>query len=106
MAGILKYYDALVHFLCPSPNSIRRMQGQQFVGCYQVWGVENKEAPIRLINPLRENEGCKHFEIKSFDHTSNFYFAMACIIVYGLQGLKDSLGLPPPYNEDADLLSE
>lgn len=25
MAGILKYYDALLHFLTPSPNSLRRL---------------------------------------------------------------------------------
>ena len=49
-----------------------------------MWGIENKEAPVRLINPLKAHEGCKHFEIKSFDHTANFYFAMACVIVYGL----------------------
>lgn len=52
MAGILKYYDALVHFLSPSPNSIRRLEAQNFVGCYKVWGIENKEAPLRLITPL------------------------------------------------------
>jgi glutamine synthetase len=25
MAGILKNYDALFHFMCPSPNSLRRI---------------------------------------------------------------------------------
>lgn len=84
MAGIHKYFDALVHFLTPSPNSIRRLQTQSYVGCFKVWGVENKEAPIRLISPLKLGQPSQQFEIKTFDHTANFYFAMACTIVYGM----------------------
>ncbi|CDW89798.1 glutamate--ammonia ligase [Stylonychia lemnae] len=105
MAGILKYYDALLHFLTPSPNSLKRLQTQNYVGCYKVWGVENKEAPIRLISPLKPNQGCQQFEIKSFDNTANFYFAIASTIVCGLQGLKDELKLPQPENDDVHLLS-
>jgi glutamine synthetase len=53
MAGILENYEALVHFMCPTPNSLRRFEGSSFVGTYKMWGIENKEAPIRLITPLR-----------------------------------------------------
>ena len=31
---------------------------------------------------------------------------MACTIVFGMQGIKDKLRLPEPYNEDAHYLTE
>lgn len=57
MAGILKHFDALFHFMCPSPNSLKRMQkGESFVGTYKIWGIENKEAPMRTVVPLNPTE--------------------------------------------------
>lgn len=80
---------------------------QGYVGAYKVWGIENKEAPLRVIIPLRlAEEGVQHFELKSFDHTANHYFAIAAMLALGMLGLKESLRLPEPFNEDADLLSE
>jgi len=31
---------------------------------------------------------------------------MACTIVYGMQGIKEKLRLPEPYNDDAHYLTE
>lgn len=107
MAGILRHFDALFHFLCPSPNSLKRINVSSYVGAYKVWGIENKEAPLRVVIPLKPSEeGVQHFEVKSFDHTANHYFAMAALVSLGTLGLKESLRLPTPFNEDADLLTE
>lgn len=107
MAGILRYYDSLFHFMCPSPNSLRRIAVSSYVGAYRVWGIENKEAPLRVIIPLKPSEdGVTNFEIKSFDHTANHYFAVACVLILGLKGLKEKMALPKPFNEDAELLTE
>jgi glutamine synthetase len=107
MAGILKHYDALFHFLCPSPNSLKRIDVSSFVGAYKIWGIENKEAPLRVVIPLKPSEeGVQHFEIKSFDHTANHYFALAALIALGNYGLKESMILPKPFNDDAHLLTE
>lgn len=60
-----------------------------------------------MVVPLKASEeGIQHFEIKSFDHTANHYFALAALISLGTLGIKESLRLPLPYNLDADLLSE
>jgi glutamine synthetase len=56
VAGILKHFDAVFHFLCPSPNSLKRLQAQSYVGTYKVWGIENKEAPVRVVIPLKPSE--------------------------------------------------
>lgn len=48
--------------------------------------------------PLKKGQGAQHFEIKSFDHTANFYFALACTIVLGIKGIKNKMKLPEPFN--------
>ena len=84
MAGILKNFDALVQFLAPSHNSSRRISPSTFAGFYKVWGRDNREAPMRLITPLRKNELHSHFEIKTLDHTANTYYALAAVVACGL----------------------
>ena len=59
MGGILRHFDALLHFMCPSPNSIRRVTTDYYVEAYKVWGTYNKEAPIRTV--LSSEEGVQHF---------------------------------------------
>jgi glutamine synthetase len=76
------------------------------VGAYKVWGMENKEAPMRLLHPLKPTEGATNFEIKSFDHTANHYFAVAAVIAMGMRGLTHKTSLPEQYTKDADLLPE
>ena len=49
MAGILEHYNALCHFMSPSPCSLHRISPESWTGGYKIWGVENKEAPIRLL---------------------------------------------------------
>ena len=71
IAGVLSHYNALFHFLCPSPNSLRRIEPSSYVGAYNFWSIENKEAPIRLMNPSTPKSKVTNFEIKSLDHTAN-----------------------------------
>ena len=55
----------------------------------RVWGVNNKEAPIRLCT-LADGSS-RDFEFKMLDATANPHMALAAIIVAGLQV---SLALP------------
>jgi glutamine synthetase len=89
IAGILTYYNALFHFLCPSSNSIRRMKSSAQVGIYKFWSIENKEAPIRLLRSDNPKAPVSEFEIKSMDHTANHYFALAAIVAFGIVGIKN-----------------
>ena len=106
MAGILANYSSLFHFLCPTPNSVRRIKPSAFSGAYKVWSVENKEAPIRLLSPNKPGGMASHFEIKSLDHTANHYFAMASIIALGITGILEKKTLPNPGIGDPALLTE
>ena len=71
IGGILKYLPALSHFLAPSPNSLKRIVPDMAVGNANVWGIENKFAPIRVIAPIMPGDIYSHFELKILDHTAN-----------------------------------
>lgn len=106
IAGIQKNYEALFHFLCPHPNSLRRIKPELFCGAYNFWSIENKEAPIRVLEPNTPGGVCTHFEIKSLDHLTNHYFAMAAIIGMGIYGINNILSLPEMFPTDPSKLSD
>ncbi len=62
-------------------------------GVCRVWGVNNKEAPIRLCT-LADGSS-RDFEFKALDATANPHMALAAIMVAGLQvNLQSPLALP------------
>lgn len=106
MAGIHDYYDALVHFLCPSPISMRKIQSKSQKIVYKYWGMENKTAPINIKSSQKPGDVASQFEVRLLDHTSNMYFAIAAIIALGIRGLKDKMLLPETCDRDAALLTD
>jgi glutamine synthetase len=73
---------------------------------YKIWGLENRNAPIRVVSPLKKNEIITHFEITSLDHTANLYFAIASILTLGYKGLTDKIPLNDPFIGNPDILTE
>jgi glutamine synthetase len=47
-AGVLAHLPALLAFTAPSPNSERRRAPSTWAGAFACWGVQNREAPLRL----------------------------------------------------------
>ncbi|EIE21810.1 glutamine synthetase/guanido kinase, partial [Coccomyxa subellipsoidea C-169] len=103
LAGILSHLPALQAFTVPSPNSYERLKPGCWSGAFQVWGVNNKEAPIRLCT-LADGSS-RDFEFKALDATANPHMALAAIMVAGLQGVKEKAILPPPLQIDPGTLS-
>jgi glutamine synthetase len=72
-------------------------------GAYQVWGLNNREAAIRVI---REDDGTiKHFELKTVDATSNPYLALGVVLAAGLDGIHKKMTLEDPLQQDPATLS-
>eukprot|EP01025_Chloroclados_australasicus_P030222 TRINITY_DN3033_c0_g1_i5.p2 TRINITY_DN3033_c0_g1~~TRINITY_DN3033_c0_g1_i5.p2 ORF type:complete len:419 (+),score=33.33 TRINITY_DN3033_c0_g1_i5:186-1442(+) len=105
VAGILHYLPALCVFLLPSVNSYERMNVGVWSGVFQIWGYENKEAPIRLILPPG-GEQKVNVEIKAFDGTTNPYVGVAVLIVAGLAELKGKMQLAEPVDCDPGDMSQ
>ncbi len=109
-AGILEHYPALFQLLAPHHNSVRRFIDGYWVGNYACWGIDNKEAPIRVVQanpPTKEGKGggVTNLEIKSFDHCSNMFLAFSALIMCGLDGIKRKMQLPLPINIDPSSLT-
>lgn len=103
IAGILHHLPALMAVTTPIPRSYRRIRPQMWSGAYHVWGLNNREAAIRVI---REDDGnIKHFELKTVDATSNPYLALGVILAAGLDGVHKEMALGEPVQQDPATLS-
>ncbi|KAI9353812.1 hypothetical protein BDR26DRAFT_849280 [Obelidium mucronatum] len=100
LAGVLKHLPALMAITTPTPMSFERIQPCFWSGAYQVWGIENREAPLRV------SQDGAHFEIKTLDGTANPYLALGAIICAGLDGIRNKEQLPPPCQVDPGALTQ
>lgn len=103
IAGILHHLPALMALTTPSPNSYRRIRPHTWSGAFRCWGLDNREAPVRVpSNPGLG--GSTHFELKTVDASANPYLALGAIIAAGLDGVQKNLEPPTPVTEDPGYL--
>jgi len=107
VAGLLNRLAEMSALWAPSVISYERLQPHHWAGAYTCWGLENREAAIRMVKgtlPIRAKAA--NFELKSIDGTINPYLVAGGIIAAGLDGLERNLNLPEPIQTDPDDLSE
>jgi glutamine synthetase len=105
LAGILLHLPALMAITAPSTNSYRRIRPGAWSGAYRVWGVDNREAALRVPSGPAD-VGASHFELKTADATCNPHLALGAVIACGLDGCRRRLALPPAVQVDPAALSE
>jgi len=94
LEGILDHLPALVSLTIPSVNSFRRVGPGCWTGSDVSWGVEDKEAPLRVcIDPA--TRCATNVELKLADSTSNVYLKIAAVLSAGLDGIMRGLKLRP-----------
>jgi glutamine synthetase len=106
IAGILHHLPSLMALTTPSVNSYRRLLPHCWSGAYRCWGLDNREAAVRVpSNPA----GCPtHFELKTVDASANPYLALGSAhrvadlfeIAAGLDGVQKNLEAPNPVDLD------
>ncbi|MEQ3553684.1 glutamine synthetase family protein [Pseudonocardia nematodicida] len=101
LAGLLRHLPALAGVTAPSVPSLHRRRPGSFAAAYMVWGVENREAALRLV-PANPRLGAAHanVELKASDASANPYLALACVIGAGLAGIDEGADLPDPVQQD------
>jgi len=105
-AGVLKHVKSLLALTCASVNSYRRLKPKAWSSAYTCWGYENREAAIRIPSVYWGQElATANIEIKCVDSSCNPYIALAAVIAAGLDGVKNSLQLPPEVECDPSTLS-
>ncbi|MGI8938518.1 MAG: glutamine synthetase [Iamia sp.] len=101
LAGLLRELPGIVAITAPSTGSLLRRRPHFWAGAYGFWGVENREAALRLV-PSSPLLGPDHtnVELKASDASANPYLALAVVIAAGLAGVADGAPLPEPIQED------
>jgi glutamine synthetase len=99
IAGILHHLPALMAVTTPTPNSYRRIRPHHWSGAFRCWGVDNREAAVRVIsNPA--GPGATNFELKTSDASANPYLALGTVIAAGLDGVRRNLDAGEPVGVD------
>ncbi|HEV7980050.1 glutamine synthetase family protein [Amycolatopsis sp.] len=106
-AGILGRLPALLAVGAPSVVSYLRLEPHHWAGVYGVWGLENREAPLRFVTgSVGERAKAANLEVKCFDQTANPYLVVAALLFAGLAGLDEGGTLPEPVDVDPGTLPE
>ncbi|MFJ5119428.1 glutamine synthetase [Kitasatospora sp. NPDC088548] len=101
LAGVLGALPELLVLGSSSPAGYLRLVPSHWAGAYQCWGLENREAALRLITGSSgERATAANAEVKCFDATANPYLAVGAVLATGLAGLDQRLALPPEFTGD------
>jgi glutamine synthetase len=107
IAGLLAHLPALTALTCGSVNSYRRLQPQMWSSAYTVYGMDNREAAVRICSPMRDDPaGSVNLELKPSDSTANPYLALGACIYAGLDGIRRKLDPGEAVNVDPARLSQ
>lgn len=106
VAGVLLHLPALVALTCPSFNSYDRFQPHSWAGSTVSWGLDNREASVRVASPFRGRESeSTNVELKACDPSCNPYLALGGLITAGLDGIRRGLQPPEPAHHDPATLT-
>ncbi|GAA1862886.1 glutamine synthetase family protein [Asanoa iriomotensis] len=100
VAGILSRLPALLALGAPSVASYLRLLPSLWAGAYACWGVENREAALRMITGPAAN-----LEVKCVDAAANPYLLLAGLLAAGRAGVVDGALLPEPVPVDPSTLT-
>jgi len=106
-AGVLRELPALLVVGAPSVASYLRLVPQHWAGAFQTWGLENREAALRLVTGTVGHEATSaNVEVKCFDLSANPYLVVGVVLAAGLAGVRDGLRLPPEIAVDPATYSD
>ena len=106
LAGVVDHLAAAAGLFAPTVASYERLQPGHWSGAYACWGLENREAAVRLVRGTAgARSSLANVEVKCVDGASNPYLVLAAIIGLSLSGLRDARPLAAPVDVDPDSLS-
>src|ERR1700722_7894812 len=107
IGGLLAHLSALVALTCASVNSYRRLAPQMWSSAYTIYGMDNREAAIRICSPLRGDPGSTvNLELKPSDSSANPYLALGAFIYAGLDGIRGKIDPGEAVNVDPATMTD
>jgi glutamine synthetase len=107
IGGVLAHLPALIALTCASVNSYRRLAPQMWASAFTCYGVDNREAAVRICSPLRgDPDSTVNLELKPSDSSANPYLALGAFVYAGLDGIRSKIDPGEALNVDPATLSE
>ena len=91
IAGVLKHIKEICAITNPLVNSYKRLVPDYEAPVYIAWSSKNRSPLIRV--PASRGE-CTRIELRSPDPSANPYLVLACLLLAGLEGIKNNLEPP------------
>jgi len=94
VAGLVGGLPEMLGVFAGSLLSGYRLQPDHWSGSFACWGLENREAAVRLCAATRGSPHGASLEVKCIDPSANAYVATAVILGLALDGLTRAAALP------------
>jgi glutamine synthetase len=105
LAGILRGLPQSMAVLGGSVVSPDRLQPDHWSGPYTCWGVENREAALRLVVSGVGSPHGANIEVRCVDAAANPYLAAGITLGLAADGLEHRRALPAPVGVNPSTLS-
>lgn len=105
VAGIVDGVADGIAVLAGSVVSAARLRPDRWAGVFACWGVENREAAVRLVRDTPGNPHGASVEVKCVDAAANPYLALGIVLGLAADGLASRTPLPEPVDENPSALS-
>lgn len=106
IAGVVEHLPGTMAVLAGSVVSGERMQPGHWSGAWTAWGVENREAAVRILVAGLGNPHGANIEVKCVDASANTWLATGLILGMMRHGIEHSLVPPAEVPGDPSLLSD
>lgn len=100
VAALVAGLPQLLGVLAGSLLSPERLRPGSWSGAHACWGLENREAAVRLVAATPANARGAHVEVKVVDPSANPYLATAVLLGAALAGIEAEAALPPEVGVD------
>ncbi|WP_342669635.1 glutamine synthetase family protein [Aldersonia kunmingensis] len=105
IGGLLALLPQIQALLCGSILSGARLGPGMWSGVHLCWGLENREAAVRLVRGGADNPAGANIEIKVIDPSANVYIATAALLAAADYGIRTGAALPDEVPDDPSKLS-
>lgn len=106
IGGVLKHIRSVLAFTASTITSYKRLAPHNWASSYGCYGMDNREAAIRISSSQYKNEEkTTRLEFKPIDPACNPYLAYAAVIAAGLDGIRNEVDPGKPIEIDPGYLS-
>lgn len=105
LAAYVRYLPEMAGVLASSVLSSARLQPSTWSGAYACWGLENREAAVRLCAATLGNPHGANVEVKCVDPAANIYAAYAALVGVARRAIEVTEVLGPETTVDPANLS-